>query len=239
MESKRVLFVFNIHEEGTPETAPQDKEEFILYSSRSEPRGVYCPRSDCPSRLARGYFLATVDRTWWECIMRGIMSCVGLSVLVGLIVLTTKASADDKKAEKIKEDKIPEKVMKTIKDRFPEAKITSAEKETEEGAVVYDIELTHKGRKYEMDIKEDGTLIEIEKQVDEKDLPEAVKKAVQAKYPKAKLDEIMEVNKVKDRRETPAHYEIVIVTADKKKMEIIVSLDGKSVKGGEAEKDKK
>jgi uncharacterized membrane protein YkoI len=170
--------------------------------------------------------------------MRLIVSCVGLSVLVGLVALAARVSADDKKPEKLTEDKIPQKVMKTIKDRFPEAKITAAEKETEDGAVVYDIELTHKGRKYEMDIKEDGTLIEIEKQVDEKDLPEAVKKAVQAKYPKAKFDDIMEVNKVKDKKETPDHYEIVIVTADKKKLEITVSLDGKSVKGGEAEKDK-
>lgn len=173
--------------------------------------------------------------------MRAIVSRVGLSVLVGLLVLATRVSADDEKkakAEKLTEDKIPAKVMKTIKDRFPEAKITSAEKETEEGAVVYDIELTHKGRKYEMDIKEDGTLIEIEKQVDEKDLPEAVKKAIEAKYPKSKLDDIMEVNKVKDNKETPDHYEIVIVTSDKKKMELTVSLDGKSVKGGEAEKDK-
>jgi hypothetical protein len=173
--------------------------------------------------------------------MRGIVSRLGVLAVAGLVMLATLALADDEKkakAEKLTADKIPQKVMKTIKDRFPDAKITSAEKETAEGTVVYDIELTHKGRKYEMDIKEDGTLIEIEKQVDEKDLPEAVKKALAAKYPKAELDDIMEVNKVKDKKETPDHYEIVLVTADKKKLEVTVSLDGKSIKRGEAEKDK-
>jgi uncharacterized membrane protein YkoI len=159
--------------------------------------------------------------------------------VAGVVMLATIAVADDEKPEKITPDKLPKKVADAVKARFPGAEITGAEKEKEGGAIVYDVELKHKGRKYEMEIKEDGTVIEIEKQVDEKDLPEAVKKAVLAKYPKAKLDEIMEVNKVKDKKETPDHYEIVIVTADKKKMEITVSLDGKTVKGGEAEKDKK
>ena len=40
----------------------------------------------------------------------------------------------------------------------------------------------------------------------------------------------MEVNKVKDKKETPDHYEVTIETADKKTQEVIVSLDGKEVK---------
>jgi uncharacterized membrane protein YkoI len=120
--------------------------------------------------------------------------------------------------------------MDAVMKRFPGAEITSAERETENGKVVYDIELKHKGRKYEMDIKEDGTIIEIEKEVALKDVPAAVTRAVEAKYPKATIKEVMEVNKVNGTVETPDHYEITIETADKKKMEVIVSLDGKSVK---------
>ena len=117
------------------------------------------------------------------------------------------------------------------------SRLRAAEREVEDGNVVYDIELTHQGRKYEMDIKEDGTIMEIEKEIKLKDLSEAVAKAVKAKYPRATIVEIMEVNKVKGKQETPDHYEIVIETADKKKMELEVSLDGKSIKGGaEAEK---
>ena len=170
--------------------------------------------------------------------MRAILSWVIVSAVAGFVMLGTLAWADEKKAEKISEDKLPKKVMNTIKDRFPEAKIASAEKETEDGKVVYDIELTHKGRKYEMDIQEDGTLIEIEKQVDIKDLPKAVTKALETKYPNAKLEEIMEVNKVKGKKETPDHYEVVLVTADKKKLEVTVSLDGKTIKAEKAEPNK-
>jgi uncharacterized membrane protein YkoI len=171
-----------------------------------------------------------------EYVMRGKTVCLSAGV-IGLVLTASIAWPDEKKAEKIPEDKLPKKIMDVIKGRFPEARITSAEKELEDGKVVYDIELTHKGRKYEMDILDDGTLIEIEKQVDIKDLPRAVAKALEAKFPKAKLEEVMEVNKVKDKKETPDHYEVVLVTADKKKLEVTVSLDGKTIKGEKAEQN--
>jgi uncharacterized membrane protein YkoI len=172
--------------------------------------------------------------------MRAFPRILWAVALLGLFGLASVRAFDDKekaapKAEKVSPDKLPKAVMNAIKERFPDAEITSAEKEMEDGKVVYDIELKSKGKKYEMDIQEDGTVIEIEKEVAVKDLPEAVTKAVEAKYPKSKIKEVMEVNKVKDKKETPDHYEIIIETAEKKDLEIIVSLDGKEVKaeGGE------
>jgi uncharacterized membrane protein YkoI len=171
-----------------------------------------------------------------------------LFAVVGLMTGSASGAEDKKaedkkaedKAEKISPDKLPKKVADAIKARFPKCEITSAEKEVEDGAVVYDIELKHNGRKYEMDIKEDGTVIEIEKEVFAKDVPEKITKAIEDKYPKAKVNEVMEVNKVKGKEETPIHYEVEIETADGKKLEVIVSLDGKSVKTeGEAKKEEK
>ncbi len=167
--------------------------------------------------------------------MRGIMS---LMCLIAVAVLVTSVLAADK-PEKIAPDKLPQKVKDAIKARFPKGEITSAEKEIEDGNVVFDIELKSEGKKYEMDIKEDGTIIEIEKEVATKDLPEAVTKALEAKYPKSTIKEAMEVNKVEGTKETPIHYEINIETAEKKKLEVIVSLDGKSVKTEEEEKKDK
>jgi uncharacterized membrane protein YkoI len=167
--------------------------------------------------------------------MRGILGCVAAGAVMGLLLTATATRADDKKdekkkAEKLTADKLPKVIRDAVQKRFPGAEITSAEKETEDGKVVYDIELKHNGRKYEMDIKEDGTVIEIEKEVDLKDVPAAVTRAVGAKYPNSTIKEVMEVNKVNGTVETPIHYEITIETAEKKKMEVIVSLDGKSVK---------
>ena len=168
--------------------------------------------------------------------MRGTRISLALSAVAGLIVLATLAWADDKRPEKLSPDKLPKKVMNTIKKRLPGAGITSAEKEIEDGKVVYDIELKHEGRKYEMDILEDGTLIEIEKEIKLKDLAETVSRALKAKFPDATIKEVMEVNKVKDGKETPDHYEVTIVGKDKKEKEVTVSLDGKTIKGEQEEK---
>ena len=174
--------------------------------------------------------------------MRLIAGWLVAGAVLGFALGAPVAQGQDKdkpKAEKIALDKVPAQIMKAVTTRFPGAKLRSAEKETEDGKVVFDIELTHDGRKYEMDIKEDGTILEIEKEVALKDLSAAVKKAIEGKYPKATIKEIMEVNKVNGTQETPDHYEVVLTTADGKTLEVEVSLTGKILKGGKAESDKK
>ena len=162
--------------------------------------------------------------------MGKFVSWSGAVAIVTGFVFASVARSEDNKEEKVAVDKIPKKVMEVINKRFPDAKITSAEKETENGKVVYDIELTHKGRKYEMDIKEDGTILEIENEIPAKNLPEAVAKALEAKYPKSTIKEAMEVNKVKGKDEKLDHYEVTLETAEKKSIEVTVSLDGKEIK---------
>jgi hypothetical protein len=152
-------------------------------------------------------------------------SLLATIVIGGLMAL----AANSRAAEKIPLDKVPEKIMAALKARFPDIELKSVEKETEDGAVIFDVELKEKGRKYEADIKEDGTIFEIEKEVAAKDFPADCAAAVKAKYPKAKIEEIMEVNKVDGKKETPDHYEVVL-NDGKKSFETVVSLDGKSVK---------
>jgi hypothetical protein len=162
--------------------------------------------------------------------MRKMIIWLGVGAVAGLLYSGT-ARADEPK--KLAPKDIPQKIMDTVKGRLPSAEVTSAEKETENGSVVYDLEMKDGGRKYEMDIKEDGTLVEIEKQVMH---PAAsITGPVKAKYPDATIKEVMEVNSVKGKEETPQHYEVVISTGGKEK-EVIVSLDGKSVKEEAEEK---
>jgi uncharacterized membrane protein YkoI len=153
----------------------------------------------------------------------------GIAVL-GLLLGVAASWADE---EKVPLDKVPAKVMRAVKARFPGAKLIKASKEKSGDGVVYDIELTHKGRKYEMDVKEDGTVLEVEKQVLFQEAPKTLVKTLKARYPRATIKVIMEVNLVKGKKETPDHYEVTLETADKKELEVIVSLDGKTVKGGE------
>jgi uncharacterized membrane protein YkoI len=158
------------------------------------------------------------------------MGWFGVSALAAMVLMGAVVRADEDKEKKIPLDKVPKVIRDAIDGRFPGADVKSVEKEKEGGKVVFDVDLTHQGRKYEMDILEDGTIIEIEKEVALKDLPEAVTRALREKFPQATIKEVMEVNKVKGKEETPIHYEATIETADKKKQEVIVSLDGKSIK---------
>jgi uncharacterized membrane protein YkoI len=161
--------------------------------------------------------------------MSKVLRCLAAGVLAGLFLLAAGVRADDK-AEKIPLDKVPKAIMDAIKGRFPAAEISSVEKEKEDGKIVFDVELKHQGRKYEMEIAEDGTILEIEKEVAAKDVPAAVTKAALAEYPRATVKEVMEVNKVKGKQETPDHYEVTLTTADKTSVEVNVSLDGKIIK---------
>jgi uncharacterized membrane protein YkoI len=162
--------------------------------------------------------------------MRTIVGWSAVNAVAELVLLAAVAGADDKD-KKISLDEAPKAVQDAIKARFPGADVTSIEKENEGGKVVYDVELKHKGRKYEMDIQEDGTIIEIEKEIAARDLPEAVSKGIEARYPRATLKEVMEVYKVRGKDEKLAEYEVTLETADKKTVEVKVSLDGKTVKG--------
>ena len=159
--------------------------------------------------------------------MRGTVRHFAIGLLT--LVATLSTAQARQKAEKISPDKLPQKVSEAVRERFPGAEMTSVEKETEDGRTIYDVELKQKGRKYEMDIEADGNIREIEKEVAVADLPDAVRKAVEGKYPNTPIKEAMEVNLVKGHEEKPDHYEVLLEPAGKKTMEIVVSLDGKTV----------
>jgi hypothetical protein len=156
-------------------------------------------------------------------------------IATGIIGLSLTAFAADE-PKKLAPKDLPTKITQTVNTRLPGAQISSAEKETEDGKVVYDLEMTQKGLKYEMDVLEDGTLVEIEKEV--KTPSAAVTKAVMQKYPDAKIKIVMEVNKVEGKKETPQHYEVTFTIAGKEK-EVVVALDGSSVKEEAEESEKK
>lgn len=140
--------------------------------------------------------------------------------------------------EKVPLDKIPKAVMEALTAKFPNAKIDKCTKAKEGDDVVYDIEFKEGTRKCEADIKENGTYINYEKAIEAKDLPKAAREAIDKKYPKAKLKEIMEETEVKGKDEKVVAYEVVLETADKKEVEVKVSKDGKILEDSGAEKKK-
>jgi uncharacterized membrane protein YkoI len=167
--------------------------------------------------------------------MGWFMRLLGASALVGFM-LAAFAQADE---EKVPLDKLPKAVVDAVKARFPGAELVSAEKETEKGKTVYEVVIKAKGQKIEVTTTPEGELVEIEKQIAAKDLPPAVTKALEGKYPKAKYEIIEEVIKVEKKSEKLAYYEVLLTTADKKKFEVSVAPDGKIVKEESKDKESK
>jgi uncharacterized membrane protein YkoI len=157
--------------------------------------------------------------------------------LVAAVVVLTAVVARGDEAKDV--DKIPKAVMDTLKAKFPKAKIDKWTKETENGKVMYDIEFKQDGRKTEADIAEDGTLLNFEREFDAKDLPKAVTEAVEKKYPRSKIKEVMEITDIKDKKEVHGGFEIVLKTADKKEVEVTVAKDGKVLEDSGAKKEEK
>lgn len=157
--------------------------------------------------------------------------------LFGAFVLFLSAGAV-RAQEAVPVDKIPKAVMDALLSKFPKAKIDKCTKEKEGDDVVYDIEFKQEGRKCEADIKENGTFINYEKAIEAKDLPKVVRDAIEKKYPKATWKDVMEETEVKGKDEKISAYEVTLVTAEKKEVEVRVSPEGKILEDTGAEKPK-
>ena len=158
------------------------------------------------------------------------------AILCGAVVLVGAAlvQADE---EKVPLNKLPKAVVMAVKKRFPKLEMTGASKEKEGKKVVYEVSLKKDGKNIDVTLTETGAITSIEQEIAFKDLPKAVAKTFEAKYPNAKYEIVESVTKVADGKETLEYYEATLVAADRKKWEVKVLTDGK-FKSAEA-KDKK
>ncbi len=157
--------------------------------------------------------------------------CVAVSVTLGMCVLATGARADE---EKIELDKLPKAVTEAIKKAYPDGEMKSAEKEKEDGKEVYEVVVKNKDQTLEITLTPEGKILSVEKEIAAKDLPKAVTDAVDAKYPKATIKKAEE--ETKDEKVT---YEVLIETADKKIVEVVLDPKGKILKEEKKEEKKK
>jgi uncharacterized membrane protein YkoI len=139
--------------------------------------------------------------------------------------------ADDNE-EKVPLDKLPAKVTAAVKAKFAGANLIGASKEKEDGKEVYEVELKLNGVHHDVTLSPAGEIVLVEKQIKAADLPKAVSKALESKYPQATYKIIEEITK----GETKA-YEVLLVTAGKKTIEAKFDAGGKFLE--EENKDKK
>jgi hypothetical protein len=161
-----------------------------------------------------------------------VIGTFGLA-LVALFGLAT-LRADDAKEEKVALDKLPKAVTEAVKAKFEGAELVSASKEKEDGKEVFEVVIKHKGHNVEVTLTPEGKVVSVEKEIEAKDAPKVVTEALDAKYPKATVKKVEEVTE--DGKVT---YEFLIVTAEKKTVEVVIDPKGKVVKEEKKDKEEK
>lgn len=144
-------------------------------------------------------------------------SLAGIVFLVVAVGMTVRGGE-----EKVSLDKVPKAALEAVKAKFKGAELVGAVSAKEGKKVVYEITLTHREQKIEVSVTPEGKIVSIEKTLAAKDLPRPVAEAVHSKYPKSKYEKVEEISEG-DKKS----YEVVLVTAAEKRIEMVLDGDGK------------
>jgi hypothetical protein len=106
------------------------------------------------------------------------------------------AKAEDEEKEEQEESgqktykiavQLPQPIQDAFKKAYPTATIRGTAKETEQGKTVYEVESLDKGKARDLMYNPDGSVISVEEEVRQTDLPAAVMAAFKKVYPKATI----------------------------------------------------
>lgn len=86
-----------------------------------------------------------------------------LSAMALSMVLLAGAPALTHADDDIAIDKLPQAVRAAIDKRFPGAELLNAERDRDDGRIEYEVELRHDGKRYEVDVTEDGRITDIDR----------------------------------------------------------------------------
>ena len=147
------------------------------------------------------------------------------------VLVSVPARADE---EKVPLDKLPKAVAGAVAKMFPKAKVVSASKELADKKTVYEVSIKDGEQNVQVTVTPEGEITEVEKEIAAKDLPKEVTAVLDDKYAKAKIEKAEEVTKGKELT-----YEVLLVTADKKTLEIKFDPKGKVLNVEEKKAEKK
>jgi uncharacterized membrane protein YkoI len=88
--------------------------------------------------------------------LRKIALALGATGLLGTTFLASTAGA----GSDMKLEELPASVQATVKREVKSGTITDVEKDTEHGAVIYEIEFDLNGKSWEIDVAPDGKLLQ-------------------------------------------------------------------------------
>ncbi|MEO6807630.1 MAG: PepSY domain-containing protein [Isosphaeraceae bacterium] len=147
--------------------------------------------------------------------------CVAAWGMIGL--LAVPALGDD---DLIDLAQVPAVVTQAAAKAVPGARWTSAEKDDEDGKVVYELSGANaKGQVVDVSVTAEGTVLEVETEIALADVPAVVTAALKAKHPKFKPESVESVAK----NGKVVAYEFDGDGPNGEDVEISVSADGKTV----------
>jgi hypothetical protein len=160
--------------------------------------------------------------------------------VAGLLAVLGLASGTRAQEGEIPLDRVPKAVMDSAKAEFPGAEIKVASEETEDGKPpVYALEMKHHRHDVDVIFKADGTVVQVETAVPEKELPKVVRRAVEHRYPGASVRGVESVKTGPEVKPKADYYEFYLMTADRKPALVQVDPTGKVLKPEEKNAVKK
>jgi uncharacterized membrane protein YkoI len=143
-------------------------------------------------------------------------------ILIAAMAVCFLAGMTAAQEKKISRADLPAAVEKTVAQESEGATVRGFSTETENGQKLYEVELTVKGHSKDISMDANGTIMEVEEQVEMDALPPAVKKGLQAKAGAGQLTKVESLTK----QGKLVAYEAQVRTGGQKS-EIQVGPDGK------------
>ncbi len=143
-----------------------------------------------------------------------------------LLIVPALAAAQE---ESIPVSKLPPEIRSAVAARYPTARMTGAAKETEDGKTFFEVTIKLNGKNIDVTATQSGELTLIEREMSRKDLPAAVLKLLDEKYPKAKFHLVEDVSTVSGAGATLSYYEVQLTDANKQLLEVQVAVDGSKI----------
>ncbi len=142
----------------------------------------------------------------------------GVVLFAALVVVSSGQEAKLTNAE------VPPAVSSAATEKFPQAKFSNWSKETEDGKTTFEVSVADGAGKRDAVFSPEGALVSTETSMKVSALPPAVKSAIQARYPSARVSKAEKIMLASNE----VQYEVGLLKAAKK--EVLLSTDGKILK---------
>ncbi len=160
--------------------------------------------------------------------MRAIVGPFSAGAALALLVL---AAATPARGESLPLHMVPMPVLDAVRAWFKDARIAGAEKDRAGREFVYEVTIKHRGQNIDVTLTPEGTILLIKREIAATDLPAPAAKALENTHPKATYQVVEAVTRVEGSLEKLAYYEVDLVTAQRRIVEVRVSADGKILSG--------